>query len=307
MRANFEQSCIAQRMSWVSRQVTTREEDLAYCLLGLFKVNMPLLYGEGFSKAFLRLQLEILASYNDDSIFAWDPTGHTWPSTYHPWSGMLAPSPENFVNCGRVTPITSLGIPSQELKMATHTITYRGIELSMPLLRTRPGRQWIERVLYRLMCERAPYQRIFLKLWIEISPGTGGPYADGARLAWRSGCATSPPAGNAISSSLVMGIQPYAGEVLARAHKLQLQLQSVFCGSRETKLLELSASEAYVCHHLNLDRNFIRNWGMKISRLVVDRGLDKARLNRTKLANLYFKTTWTEDETPDDKGRLFAR
>ena len=43
---------IAQRMSWASRRVTTRDEDIAYCLLGIFDVNMPLLYGEG-EKAFI--------------------------------------------------------------------------------------------------------------------------------------------------------------------------------------------------------------------------------------------------------------
>ena len=39
-------------MSWASRRVTTRDEDIAYCLLGIFSVNMPLLYGEG-EKAFI--------------------------------------------------------------------------------------------------------------------------------------------------------------------------------------------------------------------------------------------------------------
>ncbi len=32
-------------MSWASQRETTREEDMAYCLLGLFDVNMHLLYG----------------------------------------------------------------------------------------------------------------------------------------------------------------------------------------------------------------------------------------------------------------------
>lgn len=47
------------KMSWVARRETTRIEDIAYCLLGLFDVNMPLLYGEG-KRAFLRLEEEIL-------------------------------------------------------------------------------------------------------------------------------------------------------------------------------------------------------------------------------------------------------
>jgi hypothetical protein len=57
-------------MSWASTRRTTREEDVAYCLLGLFDVNVPLLYGEG-PKAFMRLQLEIIRKSDDESIFAW--------------------------------------------------------------------------------------------------------------------------------------------------------------------------------------------------------------------------------------------
>jgi hypothetical protein len=38
-------SCsVARKMSWAARRKTTREEDMAYSLLGLFEVNMPLLY-----------------------------------------------------------------------------------------------------------------------------------------------------------------------------------------------------------------------------------------------------------------------
>ena len=62
---------IAKRMSWASRRVCTREEDMAYCLLGIFKINMPLLYGEGGLNAFRRLQLEVLKTSDDESIFAW--------------------------------------------------------------------------------------------------------------------------------------------------------------------------------------------------------------------------------------------
>lgn len=40
------------------------------CLLGLFGISMPLLYGKG-SKAFVRLQEEIMKSSHDTSILAW--------------------------------------------------------------------------------------------------------------------------------------------------------------------------------------------------------------------------------------------
>ncbi|KAK5742348.1 hypothetical protein LTR17_003360 [Elasticomyces elasticus] len=62
---------VAQRMSWAAHRETTREEDRAYCLLGIFDINMPLLYGER-SKAFRRLQLEIIRQSNDESIFVFD-------------------------------------------------------------------------------------------------------------------------------------------------------------------------------------------------------------------------------------------
>ncbi|KAF2433098.1 HET-domain-containing protein [Tothia fuscella] len=61
---------VAERMSWAVSRETTRLEDMAYSLLGLFHVNMPLLYGEG-ERAFVRLQEEILKISEDYSLFAW--------------------------------------------------------------------------------------------------------------------------------------------------------------------------------------------------------------------------------------------
>ena len=61
---------IAQRMSWAGDRKTTREEDQAYCLLGIFGISMPTLYGEG-RKAFYRLQEELMKTSTDTSLFAW--------------------------------------------------------------------------------------------------------------------------------------------------------------------------------------------------------------------------------------------
>ncbi|TQS33506.1 hypothetical protein Golomagni_06147 [Golovinomyces magnicellulatus] len=61
-----------QRMSWARSRETTRTEDIAYCLLGLFDISMPLVYGEGY-KAFQRLQEEITRKEGDPSIFLWSP------------------------------------------------------------------------------------------------------------------------------------------------------------------------------------------------------------------------------------------
>jgi hypothetical protein len=59
---------VAVKMSWAAHRLTTREEDMAYSLMGLFGVNLPLLYGEG-GKAFTRLQHEIIRTTDDHSIF----------------------------------------------------------------------------------------------------------------------------------------------------------------------------------------------------------------------------------------------
>ena len=70
--SDLMRSSIAIKMSWASKRETTRIEDQAYSLLGLFDINMPLLYGEG-EKAFIRLQQEIIRSSDDESILAWNP------------------------------------------------------------------------------------------------------------------------------------------------------------------------------------------------------------------------------------------
>ncbi|PVH69232.1 hypothetical protein DL98DRAFT_626026, partial [Cadophora sp. DSE1049] len=52
----FSQFDIDERFSWVKSRQTTRGEDKAYSLFGIFDVQMLLLYGEGEVKAFLRLR-----------------------------------------------------------------------------------------------------------------------------------------------------------------------------------------------------------------------------------------------------------
>ena len=91
---------IAQRMSWAASRVTTETEDVAYSLLGIFGVSMPLLYGEG-EKAFLRLQRAIIDQSKDESIFAWamDSKNSEDRSIFR---GLLAPSPASYIKCGDV-------------------------------------------------------------------------------------------------------------------------------------------------------------------------------------------------------------
>ncbi|KAK8052467.1 HET-domain-containing protein [Apiospora rasikravindrae] len=95
---------VSRRMSWAAKRITTRPEDIAYCLMGLFGVNMPMLYGEG-SKAFLRLQEEIMRTIDDDTLFAWtEPPS----SDFTGFRGIFALSPNFFQGTGHFVPIPSI-------------------------------------------------------------------------------------------------------------------------------------------------------------------------------------------------------
>lgn len=120
-------ACAAQIMFWASQRQTTRVEDMAYCLMGIFDVNMPLLYGEG-EKAFTRLQYEIIKESDDESIFAWtvDPTRPKDRRIQR--TGMLARSPQDFSHCkGIVSPI--LGV----VPRPPYSITNKGLDIHVPL------------------------------------------------------------------------------------------------------------------------------------------------------------------------------
>jgi hypothetical protein len=58
---------ITERMSWTKTRKTTREEDNAYSLLGIFDIHIPLIYGEGREHAFKRLRKEIQKEIQDQA------------------------------------------------------------------------------------------------------------------------------------------------------------------------------------------------------------------------------------------------
>lgn len=122
---------IAQRMSWVADRVTTRPEDIAYCLLGIFGINMPLLYGEG-ERAFIRLQEEIIRQSDDHSILAFD----TLLST----NSLLADHPNLFRDMRNLrTSLHSRITPP-------FALTNAGLSLRTPLIQTLSP-HWVLAVL----------------------------------------------------------------------------------------------------------------------------------------------------------------
>lgn len=101
MGLDLAQVPACQKMAWASNRQTTKAEDLAYCMMGLFNVNMPLLYGEGEEKAFLRLQEQFLKDNDDESILAWTMSPEEAAAKPH-W-GLLATSPKYFADAHTYT------------------------------------------------------------------------------------------------------------------------------------------------------------------------------------------------------------
>lgn len=113
-------------MSWVATRQTTRGEDMAYSLLGIFGVSMSLLYGEGVPAAFRRLQEEIIRTSNDLSIFAWNSPEQGRGSSE---IGALATTVSQFANTSNIPVLASS--PKTELtggviKVRLSLLTIRG-------------------------------------------------------------------------------------------------------------------------------------------------------------------------------------
>ncbi|KAF2738574.1 HET-domain-containing protein [Polyplosphaeria fusca] len=151
---------VAERMCWASTRQTTRVEDIAYCLLGLFDVHMPLIYGEG-ENAFQRLQEELLRRTFDPTILVWDIDSHLYASLevlgsesfsikdlvylIHPWTELpwysgqgLRPSSYNQLSrlCLAETPANFAGSRDYVVcnnAIVQHSVTNKGLHVMLPI------------------------------------------------------------------------------------------------------------------------------------------------------------------------------
>lgn len=122
----LEMYSIAQKMAWAAKRQTSKIEDRAYCLLGIFDINMPLIYGER-ENAFIRLQEEIMKVSDDHTIFAWR----------HPDNrgGLLATSPASFASSHDVVQYNPFGVSNRP-----PTVSSRGMHLELRFVgRGYPG------------------------------------------------------------------------------------------------------------------------------------------------------------------------
>src|SRR3569833_2244284 len=156
--SHLDAASIARRMSWASERQTSRPEDMAYCLFGLFDINMPLIYGEGARKAFQRVQEAIMQAYpHDHTLFAWGEDDGLplvdLMDEYQAWTrqlswkdsenrprltGLFAASPRDFAKSGHLVPSYYAAA------------FYRNLGLSLPTL---AGRDF---VCLKLPCDAGP-------------------------------------------------------------------------------------------------------------------------------------------------------
>ncbi|KAL5316398.1 hypothetical protein ACEPPN_015443 [Leptodophora sp. 'Broadleaf-Isolate-01'] len=152
--ADPEEFSVAKRMSWASKRTTTRAEDRAYSLLGLFDINMPMLYGEG-DRAFIRLQEEIAKRSDDQSLFA-------WKSTTVNYRGLLANSPADFANCYNIVPARS------KWSQNPCSVTGKGVSIEIAMV------GWaMETYLAALDCEVENVPNSRVGIFLQLLPENG--------------------------------------------------------------------------------------------------------------------------------------
>lgn len=151
-RTMLDSVSVARRMSWAAWRQTTRVEDRAYSLLGIFGLHMSPIYGEG-KKAFLRLQEEIIRTIPDQSTFTWGnkcaltgrfSRGGKWlldrNSLWHhheAHSGLLANSPTSFPKYSDIILLASssfaqtLNIPESHVPPVNCIFTPEGVSMRL--------------------------------------------------------------------------------------------------------------------------------------------------------------------------------
>ncbi|KAH9228615.1 hypothetical protein K456DRAFT_56978 [Colletotrichum gloeosporioides 23] len=127
---DLSNASVAQRMSWAARRITKRKEDSAYCLLGIFDVMLPMIYGEE-EHAFIRLQEEIIKKTEDDSILAWgmssgaNNNGESQDTNINLFGNALATSPADFMHSGNIVVMENLGSAMEGLETARGCLPVR--------------------------------------------------------------------------------------------------------------------------------------------------------------------------------------
>jgi len=257
----IKSASVARRMSWMANRTTTRVEDIAYCMLGIFDINMALLYGEG-TKAFLRLQEEIIKVSNDQTIFCWQKGHHSdrgragssssSPLVPSDWLSVLAPHPVVFRGSGQFFSEPSASAASSATSASAHrstaakpySITNFGLSIDVPLLHTAAGacaildcgirterRRTLSRVMVRLHRVPGSPENHYVRLFTDLLLVTPVPSAlVGSRTQIFVDCRNARPRGadGLISTKLgspQIGLDSCQGRVLLLAFNAPVDVE----------------------------------------------------------------------------------
>ncbi|KAI1465527.1 heterokaryon incompatibility protein-domain-containing protein [Daldinia caldariorum] len=155
---------VGTRVRWASGRKTTRPEDIAYCLLGIFDINMPLLYGEG-DKAFLRLQEEICKQTHDLSLFAWTARpGYASSSLFDRYRGIFALHPCEFSDTQPLQRESASSVFRGEV-----AITNKGLRLDDVQLYRAPNDTLILPLGYAGPCSEDKYRKVSYGIYIRLT------------------------------------------------------------------------------------------------------------------------------------------
>ncbi|KAI6016696.1 hypothetical protein BKA83DRAFT_4335034, partial [Pisolithus microcarpus] len=125
------------RLQWASSRLTTRPEDIAYSLFGIFNVHLPVLYGESAENALGRLLTEIVSQSGDISVLDWvgesSPFHSCFPAHITSYQRLSTPPPR--LSAEERSSATSEGLPSFEvlsLRDVPGSPTVRSVQLRTP-------------------------------------------------------------------------------------------------------------------------------------------------------------------------------
>jgi hypothetical protein len=114
---------VDERMIWAAKRITSRDEDVAYSLMGIFDVSLQIAYGEGGDRAFCRL-IEAIMQAGDHSVLNW-----VGEAAKHHSSTAIPRSPQGFLDRGRT--LTSSTFLEGGLEM---TMTSLGLRVPLVIL-----------------------------------------------------------------------------------------------------------------------------------------------------------------------------
>ncbi|KAG8214298.1 hypothetical protein J3R82DRAFT_9248 [Butyriboletus roseoflavus] len=135
---HFRPGCerVSEKMRWASQRGTTRAEDVAYALLGIFDITIPISYGEG-QWAFHRLMEGIAQRSSEPGFFA-------WAGDASPYSLAYPCSPASYgmpvLDAQTVTGLRLTGSVFEEVGDQSYSITKLGLQVKLLLLPVR----WIQ-------------------------------------------------------------------------------------------------------------------------------------------------------------------